>query len=247
MERRAAIKNLGLAFGYSITAPTLISIVQSCKSEVAVDWIPNFFSPQEGHVLKLLVDVFLPLTDTPSASELNVHVFIDELADKVMYNEQEFLNLPLAKQNIENIEDRYVDTGYFVRHSRDFFRKTMTAFINQALSIADKEDILELNEQDLIANLNSVNEIYQNQKESREQVLQAYVKGLFADQTSPPLNEEQLACVFIESVRDMTIMGYKTTEYVGENVLAYQPIPGEYIACGDLDELTGGKTYSIVW
>ena len=45
----------------------------------------------------------------------------------------------------------------------------------------------------------------------------------------------------------MTIMGYKTTEYIGENVLAYQPIPGEYIACGDLDELTGGKTYSIVW
>ena len=247
MERRAAIKNLGLAFGYSISAPTLISIVQSCKSEVVVDWTPSFFVPEEGHVLKLLVDVFLPKTDTPSASELNVHIFIDELADKVMYSEEEFLNLPLAKQNIENIEDRYVDTGYFVRHSRNFFRKTMTAFINQALAIANKEEILELNEQDLINNLDSVNKIYKVQEESREQVLQAYLKGLFADQTSPPLNDEQLSCVFVESVRDMTIMGYKTTEYVGENVLEYQPIPGEYVPCGDLDELTGGKTYSIVW
>ena len=247
MERRAAIKNLGLAFGYSISAPTLISIVQSCKSEVSYDWVPNFFSPQEGHVLKLLVDVFIPATDIPSASELNVHIFIDELADKVMYSEEEFLNLPLAKQNIENIEDRYIDTGYFVKHSRNFFRKIMTAFINQTLSIANKEDILELNEQDLINNLNAVNEIYQVQKESREEVLQAYVKGLFADRTSPPLNDEQLSCVFVESVRDMAIMGYKTTEYVGENVLAYQPIPGEYVPCGDLDELTGGKTYSIVW
>lgn len=247
MERRVAIKNLGLAFGYSMTAPTLIGLVQSCKSQVDVDWIPSFFSPEEGHVLKLLVDIFLPKTDTPSASELNVHIFIDELADKVMYSEEEFLSLPVAKQNIENIEERYVDTGYFVKHSRDFFRITMTAFINQSLASANKEEILELNEQDLVNNLEAVNSIYQDQKESREEVLQAYVKGLFADQTSPPLNDEQLSCVFIESVRDMTIMGYKTTEYVGENVLAYQPIPGEYIPCGDLDELTGGKTYSIVW
>ena len=247
MERRSAIKNLGMAFGYSITAPTIISLVQSCKSKVEVDWNTSFFSPEEGQVLKLLVDIFLPKTDTPSASELNVHVFIDELADKVMYSEEEFLSLPMAKHNIENIEERYVDTGYFVRHSRDFFRITMNAFINQSLALASKDDILDLNEQDLINNLESVNRVFIEQKESREEVLQAYVKGLFADSTSPPLNDEQLACVFVESVRDMTIMGYKTTEYVGENVLAYQPIPGEYIPCGDLEELTGGKTYSIVW
>ena len=247
MERRKAIKNMGLAFGYSMTAPTLISLVQSCKSHTAVDWIPSYFSPEEGHVLKLLVDVFLPKTDTPSASELNVHIFIDELADNVMYSEEEFLNLPLAKHNIDNIEERYVDTGYFVKHSRDFFRKTMTAFVNQTLSIANKDEILELNEQDLINSMDSVNKIFEVQKEIREEVLQAYVKGFFADQTSPPLNDEQLACVFVDSARDMTIMGYKTTEYIGENVLTYQPIPGEYIPCGDLDELTGGKTYSIVW
>ncbi|MGB5236778.1 MAG: gluconate 2-dehydrogenase subunit 3 family protein [Flavobacteriaceae bacterium] len=247
MKRRNALKNIGMALGYSVATPTLISIVQSCKEKVAVDWQPSFFSPEEGHVLKLLVDVFLPKTDTPSASELNVHIFIDALADKVMYGEEDFLKLPLAKSNIENIEDRYVDTGYFIKHSRDFFRKTLTAFINRSLSESGKENILELTGPDFESSMKSVASIYEAQKETREDVLQAYFKGFFTKQTSPPLNEDQLTCVFIESMRDMTIMGYKTTEYVGENMLAYQPIPGEYIPCADLEELTGGKAYSIVW
>ncbi len=247
MKRRNALKNIGMALGYSVATPTLISIVQSCKEEAAVGWRPSFFTPEEGHVLKLLVDIFLPKTDTPSASEMNVHIFIDGLADKVMYGEEEFLTLPMNKQNIENIEDRYIDTGYFIKHSRDFFRKTMTAFTNLALSESGKNELLELTESDLEKSLQSVNSIYEAQKETREKVLQAYVKGFFTRKTSPPLNDDQLSCVFVQSMRDMTIMGYKTTEYVGEDMLAYQPIPGEYIPCGDTDELTGGKAYSIVW
>lgn len=247
MKRRNALKNIGMALGYSVATPTLLSLVQSCKEEVAVDWQPSFFSPEEGHILKLMVDVFLPKTDTPSASDLNVHVFIDGLADRVMYGEEEFLNLPLNKQNIENIEDRYVDTGYFIRHSRDFFRKTMAAFINRTLNNSAKDEVLDITGPDLENTLKSVASIYEAQEETREKILQAYVKGLFTKQTPPPLNDDQMTCVFVQSMRDMTIMGYKTTEYVGENMLAYQPIPGEYIPCGDLEELTGGKAYSIVW
>lgn len=247
MKRRTALKNIGLAMGYSVATPTLISIVQGCKTKIAVDWTPAFFTPEEGQVLKLIVDIFLPKTDSPSASELNVHLFIDGIADKVMYSESEFLALPLAKQNIENIEERYDDTGYFISHSRDFLRTAMQAFIAKSKSLAAKEDVLELNEQDLTLALESVNEIYDIQKETRDEVLRAYVKGFFSQETPPPLNEDQLSCVFVDSIRDMTIMGYKTTEFIGENVLAYQPIPGEYIPCSDLDELTGGKAYSIVW
>ena len=247
MDRRSALKNLGLTVGYSIATPTLISIVQSCKTESDLGWQPAFFTPEEGVLVKTLVDVFLPKTDTPSASELNVHMFIDGLADKVMYSDAEFLELPIAKTNIENIEERYVDTGYFIKHSRDFFRKSMSAFGELALEISEKEKITELNAQDLEKSLEFVKTIANKDKETRAKVLQAYVKGFFTDRTSPPLNSEQLSCVFVDSFRELTITGYKTTEYIGENVLVYQSIPGEYIGCGDLEELTGGKAYSLVW
>jgi hypothetical protein len=49
----------------------------------------------------------------------------------------------------------------------------------------------------------------------------------------------------MSSLRGLTIWGFKTSEFIGEEVLAYLPVPGEYIGCGDLQELTGGKAWSI--
>ena len=42
----------------------------------------------------------------------------------------------------------------------------------------------------------------------------------------------------------MTISAYLTTEEIGENVLVYDPVPSQYY-CGDLQELTGGKAWSL--
>jgi len=43
-----------------------------------------------------------------------------------------------------------------------------------------------------------------------------------------------------------TIIGmYFQTEEVATTMLAYDPVPGEYIPCGDLQELTGGKAWAI--
>ena len=60
-------------------------------------------------------------------------------------------------------------------------------------------------------------------------------------------NPESLALTKSELLNDikwMTINAYKTSEYIGENVLAYDPIPGAYY-CGYLNELTGGKSWSV--
>ena len=49
---------------------------------------------------------------------------------------------------------------------------------------------------------------------------------------------------FLNSLKNITIMAYVTTEEIGERVLAYDPVPGAYY-CGDLQELTGGKSWSL--
>mgnify|MGYP007000403417 len=50
---------------------------------------------------------------------------------------------------------------------------------------------------------------------------------------------------FVFQLRSMTINAFKTNEYIGEKVLAYLPIPGQYNGCVDLNETTGGKAWSI--
>ncbi|NMH87107.1 gluconate 2-dehydrogenase subunit 3 family protein [Flavivirga algicola] len=50
---------------------------------------------------------------------------------------------------------------------------------------------------------------------------------------------------FLLSVKYYTLFGYFTSEEVGENILAYDPIPGNYQACISVDEATGGRAWSL--
>ena len=49
---------------------------------------------------------------------------------------------------------------------------------------------------------------------------------------------------FLNQLKWMIINAYKNSEEVGENILAYDPVPAAYY-CGDLQELNGGKSYSL--
>lgn len=47
------------------------------------------------------------------------------------------------------------------------------------------------------------------------------------------------------SLKSSIIGNYFQTEEIATTLLAYLPVPGEYIPCGDLQELTGGKAWAI--
>ncbi len=55
---------------------------------------------------------------------------------------------------------------------------------------------------------------------------------------------EMTSSEFLNQLKWMTINAYKNSKFVGENVLAYDPIPMDYY-CGNLEEITGGKSWSL--
>ncbi len=215
MDRRKALKNMGLAMGYTVATPTVISLLNSCKAESAASWTPRFFSPGEGKVLTHIVDILLPKTDTPSASEVNVHIFIDRYLDEVM---------PVEQQG--------------------FTRMLMGKFSGSVLKATGKENLEDLEGSDIEPVLAKALEVLDPEKEKvhREAMgayMQAAAKGEAAD-----LPDEVANANLSKTLRSFSIMAYKNTEYVGEKVLPYAPVPGVNIPCGDLDELTGGKVWS---
>ena len=215
MDRRKALKNMGLSLGYAVATPTLISIVQSCKQQNIVDWTPDFFSKEEGAALTQLVDIILPKTDTPSASEVQVHLFIDKFANKVMEKEQQ-----------------------------DFVKMTMGKFLDEAVANSGKVNISELSAEDLEPVLAEALKTTNKGEVQMFEAIQAYHEAVAKGQ-SALLDDGASRFAFANNLRGMTIWGYKTSEYIGEEVLEYLPVPGEYIGCGDLQELTGGKAWSI--
>lgn len=48
---------------------------------------------------------------------------------------------------------------------------------------------------------------------------------------------------FYRQLKALVLLGYFTSEEVGENILNYDPIPGKYVACLPVDEV--GKAWSL--
>ncbi|WP_282048918.1 gluconate 2-dehydrogenase subunit 3 family protein [Maribacter aquivivus] len=215
MDRRRVLKNMGMSLGYMVATPTLLSIVQSCKSEPALTWTPEFLAQNEGSVLSKLVNLILPKTDTPSATEVQVDIFIDRFAKDVMEKEQQ-----------------------------DFFKMSMNKFIDKALADSGKEKAEDLTAEDLDPVLASSLKYNKDQQAEMLKTINSYTKAITEGGTAE-LDDEVSRFAFANNLRGMTIWGYKASEYVGEEVLAYLPVPGEYVPCGDLQELTGGKAWSL--
>ncbi|TVZ16346.1 gluconate 2-dehydrogenase subunit 3 family protein [Maribacter sp. MAR_2009_72] len=215
MDRRRVLKNMGLSLGYMVATPTLIGLVQSCKSEPAITWTPEFLSQDQGAILTKLVDLILPKTDTPAASEVQVDVFIDKFANEVMEKEQQ-----------------------------ELFTMSMNKFVEKALADSGKENIADLTSDDLEPVLASSLKYSKEDQTKMQDAITSYSEALAEGKTST-LDDETTRFAFANNLRGLTIWGYKASEYVGEEVLAYLPVPGEYIACGDAQELTGGKDWSL--
>lgn len=215
MDRRHALKNMGLTFGYAVATPTLISLLQSCKDK-APDWSPAYFSPEEGQALRQLVDIIIPKTDTPSASEVNIHLFIDSYFDVVAEPAEQ-----------------------------DFLKTSMGKFYDKALADAGKEDVGDLTPEDMEPVLAASLKYTPEEESKMYENITSYQGAVEEGGTTAELEDETFRYAFANNLRGMTIWGYKTSEQIGEQVLAYLPVPGEYIGCGDLQTLTGGKAWSI--
>lgn len=88
MNRRQALKNIGLGAGIMVVGPTTLSLLQSCKKDAEAGWEPVFLSASNGYALKQILEVILPATDTPGANDLNIAGFIDSYMDEVASEER---------------------------------------------------------------------------------------------------------------------------------------------------------------
>ena len=198
MKRREVLKNLGFATGFFVATPTIISLLQSCTSDIKT-WVPEFLTIEQGIVLTNIVDIILPKTDLPSATELNVPQFIDKYVNEVLDDKSQ-ISIKTAFDNIISV--------------------------------------LKPNSEDSIEKIT---------QENYKALLDKHmlIKGeVDTERESNPESLEMTKSEFLNTLKSITIFAYVNTEEIGERVLAYDPIPGAYY-CGDLQELTGGKSWSI--
>lgn len=196
MKRREALKGIGLSLGYAIAAPSLVNLLYSCKADSNL-WKPEFFSLDEGHLVKNIIDLILPKTkSSPGALEVNIPEFSDKFALNV-FNEDK----------------------------KEKFRSGLSVIIESLMQSERK--LIHVKPEQYVAFLNKY-------FRSSPEELEAYKK----DEHQTKVLET------LVQIRNTAVWAFKTNEQIGEKVLAYDPIPTDYF-CGDLDELTNGKAWSL--
>ena len=153
-------------------------------------------------------------------------VFISENDFKIFSNLMEIIipktDIPGAIElKLPEFVDAYIDAVWDEKRKTDF-KEAWTAFISSSNKAAGKENANDLSTADWDAQL---------------------AKYLKPGNDVPA--DETLASQFANQLRSITVNAFKTNEFIGEEVLAYAPIPGEQKGCVDLMETTGGKAWSL--
>jgi len=191
MNRRNALKGIGLSLGYIVATPAVISLLQSCSKNPEVNWQPVFFDKEEGFIIEKLSDLILPKTEKyPGALDLGIPRFIDAYLKNVADKGQQdhikkglSLILPLVKSG-----------------NNDEYHKLLTKYLKAS---PQETELFKKNKKDT---------------------------QIFS---------------LLYNLRETVVWAYKATEKVGEEILAYDPIPGQYKGCVPLKEATGGRAWSL--
>lgn len=78
MERRDILKASALFLGYGLVGGASVAVLNGCKADTRVDWMPSVFSEAQIAMLAEVAERIIPRTDTPGAKDALVHRYIDE-------------------------------------------------------------------------------------------------------------------------------------------------------------------------
>jgi len=208
MNRRQALKGLGLSVGYAVAAPTIIGVLQSC-SEKGETWTTVFLREDEKEMVSYLVDIILPTTDTPGGADVNLPQFVDLMCnDTLISSDQEFFHQGSA-----------------------LFSEAYKEKFGRIIKKGNKDEV-----QQLFASYFDVS------KAEQDQVKMLQSKR-FEDLEESERNNYKLY-KFLLTVRELSLIGYFSSEKIGTEVLSFDPIPGPYKPCIPVSEV--GNAWSII-
>ena len=215
MDRRKALKTIGYGAGAISVTPAVVGLFHSCQNNSS-NFFPEYFNKNQFSIVSQLMELILPETEIPGAINLKLPEFLDGYIYTI-YSEE-------GQKKISKGLDSFIDVALF----------------DTAKSKADK-----LTNEDLDFQLAKYLKADVKKKNSWKKQDSDYQKALKNKSNSPKLPSEALAYDFANQLRSLSITAFRTNEYIGENVLAYAPIPGEQRGCVDLMETTGGKIWSL--
>ena len=173
------------------------------------------------HSCKSNVNKYLPIFFAN-----NQFLFVSKIMDLVIPK----TDIPGAIElKLPEFLDNYIVVVMNQNDKETILRRTNN-FIKLILNETKKNSSMEINSNDLNTQL--------------KKYLLASAKQIESWEEDPKSQELEVYNYLIQ-IRSLTLNAFRLNEYIGEKVLAYDPIPGERKVCLDLKKTTGGKRWSL--
>ncbi|MEE9372580.1 MAG: gluconate 2-dehydrogenase subunit 3 family protein [Saprospiraceae bacterium] len=206
MNRREALKNTGLAVGYSLSAGTIAAVMNGCKAPTGTEWIPSSIDEDTIDIIAEVAETILPTTNTPGAKEMLVHRYVDEAISHAYGPKHKAYILA----GINNITADLNDVA-----EGDFMHLTGDAKLDAVIKMEELADAFN-------AKLDA--------KKAAEKAKNIEINGPERAGAMVHTEPDEFRHYYSD-LKGLIIAGYFTSEKIGTEVLAYDPIPGDYDPC----------------
>ena len=231
-SRRNALKFIGLGSITTAIAPS--ALLQACREAASTGAAAGLatLNAIQAKTLGAIQDAILPRTDTPSATDLGSVQFVDtwlthgyEAADRdrFLYRLDKFAELLQAEDSVDPAAATPEQvTGMLDRYYVDY--KAAAATDN---TMEIEGNTVERQDDDTYSE--------EMENAANEQVEEAIV---YQDDAT------EINSVLVE-LRGLTFESYFQSEQIGEQVLNYDEVPGEWIGSYPMSQVPNGRAWSL--
>ncbi len=199
--------------GGAISAPTLIAVLNGCKSPASDANTAFNLSSEMQALISEIAEVIIPKTDTPGAKEAGVGPFI-ELMLKDCYTEIQQKHFITGLETVET-EAKKLGGGF--------------------VSLAADKKIEVIKTMQTLAKTESEN--------AEKKVKQVDTESGLVKEDQKKKNAVEIPVPFFNLAKELTVLGFFTSEIGATQTLDFVPIPGRYDAC--IKMKPGQKAYAI--
>lgn len=208
MDRRDAIKSVAFLLGGALSATTIGVFLDSCNSPSNKGGAP--FTEEQKQLLNEIADIIIPATTTPGAKAAGVGPFIAAMINDC-YPEHAQKVFKKGLEELEESANKEFGTSYLKMLPKDRER-LLEKLRNETLTARKAEE-------DKKAQESAANKKNENQS---------------AGESITPKERKEDTPYFFVLLRDLTLLGYFTSEIGATQAYEYLDIPGRYDGCADL-------------
>ena len=202
MNRRDAMQRVAYLMGGALSAPTMIAMLEGCKSNTATEAATSFaLSTDYKTLVAEIAEIILPKTATPGAKDAGVGPFI-EMMLKDCYSATQQAHFAKGLDDLDGSSKKVNGGKKFLESTpaeQTALLKTFEAMSNEeAKKNAEAKKIVDA-----------------------ETGLTKDTKGKTEAPPTP----------FFKLMKELTLLGYFTSEVGAKQALVHVDVPGSYVGC----------------